>query len=178
MPEPRKQRSRRPEASTFRSRWNTVGGSIAAILLLPFLIAAAILITVWRRSVRRRFWRRYRGKTLLIWHSRRGWHDFCINNVLPVLPPNVLAVHEPPLDPDLTLVRKEAEPIDERFRPARPYLLFAIGHHVCTLSLNEILLPYKAAARRSDEVRHRIRQILQHQIGYGRQTCCRAKRPV
>lgn len=76
--------------------------AVRALAMLPLFVVAVVLLAVASpvialleakaRISLRRFRRREAGTFYLVCASRRGWHDFLRNNLIPVLPDDTQAV--------------------------------------------------------------------------------------
>jgi hypothetical protein len=145
---------------------------LLVIILLVVAIPISLVVMPWHSLARRRRQRRFleenAGKVFLIWHSRRGWHDFCVNNLLPALPPEIQCVHDrAPHPPDrLKLLRCLREAASSP--PSRPYLIFVGAAELHGVALHELLLPWKTRARRSRRVRREVGRIVAHALREGR----------
>lgn len=68
--------------------------TFAAILMAPLVIFKMITEERKQREKVRQFLRALGPQALLVWHSRRGWNEFCQNNLLPALPKGIIAVQD------------------------------------------------------------------------------------
>ena len=145
--------------------------SIAILLVIGFAVYAGILVAVViggpvllivNQLQKRRFLRRHAGQRFLVVRRRHGWGDFVINNVEPVLPSKTKCVWEDSKEPFATA------PLFTRWRlkrpggVRRPYLI-VFGEQPVKLRIipmHEKLLPLKAHARSSDEIREAVRAIV------------------
>lgn len=140
-------------------RWRLMRPFIALgiILTLPIVLPLILILTLIQA---RRTIRRYSGKVLLVWHGRRGWRDFCVNNVLPALPPGVEALHDVmPFDAHRDALRK-LESRDGHLHFARPYLLTIRNKRVQILSLNAALQTHKPNAKRDPAVQREVAVLI------------------
>lgn len=139
---------------------------LGVALFLLFFLA----ITMMRQGTRARFARLHHGRTYFIWASRRDWHDVVMNNILPALPPDVIAAHEhSPLGQSLRVARLIG--LDWQTRQhSRPYLLAPRGRRLHARSCNDPLQDLKPRARRSAAVQDQARVILAEQLAALRET--------
>ncbi|MGE0481433.1 MAG: hypothetical protein AB7Q17_13275 [Phycisphaerae bacterium] len=135
--------------ATFWPGWSSaVVGFLVALGVIVVLMLAAVLVAQLCDALRlARFRRRHRGRVLLVWSSRAGWHDVMRNNVLPAAPPDLVAIHEPSSGfghaPD-------SIPISARWTldgTRRPFLAYFDGRKLRAVSLNRRLQPHKLARR-------------------------------
>lgn len=128
---------------------------------LVYLVVANRILEPWRR---RRFRRRYAGRVVLVWTSRRGWHDFVVNNVLPVLPQGAMTIYQRKARP--------AVPSEDGFpiryvceKPlSRPYLVSIAPRGCFAILLNPELGQLKGHAARDPEVQRQVARILERAV--------------
>jgi hypothetical protein len=165
-----RQRAKRPPRGgppRQRSRFGIVMERLLVIaillLALPFMCIGFPLAGLAHRRRVKRFMREHDGHPILVWHSRRGWHDFCMNNLLPTLPEGVLTVHDtyPFWALPEQALRREVEHRAGTPQPARPYLLYISGRTVRTLSLNQPLQASKRRGKRDPTVQVEVAQTVQ-----------------
>lgn len=102
-----------------------------------------------------RFWRRYRRRVIVVWGSRRRWHEFCVNNLLPALPPEVEAVQQQLGGPRYWL----------GLCGPRPCLFLFRGRRVQLVPLQKDLLPLKQrTCRRDSVVQAEVRVIVERAV--------------
>jgi hypothetical protein len=150
---------------------------LVIILIVPFILVALppfciylavkMLLDRWRD---RRWRRKNEGTYFLVWTSRRGWHDFVVNNVLPALPGNVSVVRtgvgEGWLPTGLARGLREAKVC----QPPRPYLAVVSRSGVVALPLNDSLRGLKKRSKKQAAIRERVgriiaRSLLTSQVG-------------
>lgn len=150
-------------SSAARRVSQTVGIIVLVVVALPFLplfcICAVAKVLLWERWRDRRYCRKNDGRCFLVWTSRRGWHDFTVNNVLPALPESVSSVrtgmraHPPPVRLMQLLWR-------HKVRLARPYLLRVRRTGIVGLPLNGPLGALKACGKKDEKVRSLVRHVI------------------
>jgi len=139
---------------------------ILVLLVLPVILVFLPVHLLRRRSRIRRFHRRYQYRLILVWHSRRGWHDFCLNNLLPALPEGTIVMHDDRFNhPPERLNRREVEQQARLRPPRRPYLLYSDAGKLRMLSLNRALQPLKRRAKRDPVVRAEVAAAIDDAIG-------------
>lgn len=136
---------------------------IVLLVLAPAsLIGGAGVIFAWREACeRRRFIQRHRHQAYLLWDTRSGWHDFIVNNVLPLLPPDVepcprsrkLRLHK---SPNWQLWRF----VGWRAWRSLPSLVVMGDETLTVTSLYAPLAELSSCRKRSDEVRGVVEQRL------------------
>ena len=62
------------------------------LLFSPIWVPVIAVSSLREAGRQRRFLRNHEGVVLFCYTSRRGWNEFIVNNVLPVLPPTVGAI--------------------------------------------------------------------------------------
>lgn len=131
------------------------------VVLAPLWLPEVLWLEIRESRRARRFVREHRGRTLLVWHSRRGWHDFCVNQLLQALPPGVEAVRDPsPRVEAQAGIRRVAEHKAGLHQFKRPYLLHFSPSGPVMISLNEALQPLKPYGAVNPEVRRRVSTIV------------------
>lgn len=134
----------------------------ALLVAMPLgvMASAAALTSLRAREERGRFLQRHRQQVFLLWDTRGGWHRFLVNNVLPVLPPEVL--------PCPRGGRRAARPGELgvwralgswRWRSLPALAMFHDGE-VRTVSLHAALSSLAARRRRSPAVQAEVRARL------------------
>lgn len=130
------------------------------VLFLPVWLPSALFDRARRASRQRHFIREHASHVFLVWHARRGWYDFVRNNVLPALPPNVIAVQDRRHGgEDLAMIRRTAAP-PGRACPSHPFLAKIGQQHSPLISLNMALQSMKSRRRRDKGVQDEMRQLL------------------
>jgi len=112
----------------------------------------------------RRFLEELGPQALLVWHSRRGWNEFCERNLLPALPEGVMAVQDQRRRDSAYKDRRAAEKAHGVPSQARPYLLFSDGAKLRAFSLNQVLQPFKSQGKPDTAIQHKVRQVILDQI--------------
>ena len=121
------------------------------VLLSPIWIPIVLVVAAKEAITRRRVIRQNEGLCFFYYSSRRGWNEFVLNNVLPVLPATVVAVQVRGRGRDRYDRRRHVLGgcLWKLFNTVRhPYLLAVRAHRVRGVALHERLLPMKAHARR------------------------------
>jgi len=109
---------------------------------------------VWQHSVpfKRAFRRREAGHFYLVCTSRRGWHDFLKNNVIPILPENFRVVWAASaregLYPDV--LRHFAR--SRNFTVSKPYLVAVTPRALIHKELNAVMQELKIHPKKSEDV--------------------------
>ena len=103
-----------------------------------------------------RFRRQFRGRYILVSTTRDGWHDFIVNNVVPVLPEGSAV--------EWTRSRHVWRPVLAALRALhvqdeRPLLVY-VGKRVRGVSLKENLLPLRANVKKDPETQRRVAEIV------------------
>ena len=130
---------------------------LLGLTLLP-LLAVVLVRYEWKL---RRLRRLLAGQTILVWSSRHDWHNFIVNNVLPVLPRNV----RPFRRRSRVRTPKPEQGLRDllgAYQRARPYLARIGRSEVSIQPLNYALLPYKGHAGRTMEVQAVVAKIVRH----------------
>ncbi|MCX5674332.1 MAG: hypothetical protein NTX87_04935 [Planctomycetota bacterium] len=146
-----------------RTKWLAV---VAGAPLVLLLIAMAIpILFVWApyRCIRdawrcRRFLKKNAGRSYLVWNPHHRWHDFMVNNVLPVLPEGMESVRVGrgrPLTSDLRIAL-----IKSKVRLSKPYVVAVAREGLKGYSVNARLLEFKKSQGVDAEVRNRVADIL------------------
>ena len=136
----------------------------AGILLLPLIIYQISKAKRKEREEVRRFLQEMGPHILLVWHSRRGWNEFCQNNLLPALPEGIIAVQDRRRRDSAYKDRRSAEKANGVSNPARPYLLFSREGKLRALSLNHVLEPLKHRGRKDPAIQRKASRIILDQI--------------
>jgi hypothetical protein len=138
-----------------------IGLATAAAILLFLFSLPFILVKKIKAAIRlRMFRRREAGYVYLICTSKRNWHDFLKNNVIPILPDNFRVVWQKPLrsskQPDLFahLARSSVRSI------SKPCLVVVTPRALLHRSLNVPLQPLKAHSKRSADIRLQCARII------------------
>jgi hypothetical protein len=159
---------KRRRSGTHGRAFDSVVGVFILLLLLPLgIIAAPFLIIYYGIIEPCRRWcfrRRYAGRMVLVWTSRRGWHDFMVNNVLPMLPKGTITVCQRKTRPP---VLSEAGFPVRHLRLgslSRPYLVAIDSHRYSTILLNSKLGQLKDCAARQPEVQRLVARILEDAV--------------
>ena len=137
------------------------------VILLPIVIFVGVLAfpfvliyLPFRHLFRLGFRFSHLGQVYLMTTRSRGWAELIDNNVLPVLPPNMICLSEKHPESKykhlVDLVRREVHHSQQR-----PYLVI-IGRWRCrTVSLHDRWLEWKEAARERDpETQEKVRASL------------------
>ncbi len=134
--------------------------TFAAILTAPLLMFKMITEERKQREKVRQFFRGRGARALLVWHSRRGWNEFCQNNLLPALPKGIVAVQDRRRRDSAYRDRRLAEQADGIPDLARPYLLFFHKARLQAISLNRALWPLKHQGKASPAVQREVSRII------------------
>lgn len=138
----------------------TIRGISNLVILFPML-AAIGLICAFRDKLADWWFRRVNARKLFLICSRRNsWHDFLVNNLLPVLPASISVVW---FEPGSGSVRARSFPAS--FHSAlknceRPVLIAVTSSGFRVVPLDRELMKWKPQAHRSAAVQSQIRQIL------------------
>ncbi|MGQ9651916.1 MAG: hypothetical protein ACUVXJ_17565 [Phycisphaerae bacterium] len=132
----------------------------AGVILLPLIIFQITRANRKRREEVRRFLEELGPQALLVWHSRRGWNEFCQNNLLPALPERIIAIQDQRRRDPAYKDRRSAEKAHDVPSQARPYLLFSDGAKLQALSLNTVLQPFKSRGKPDTAVQRKVRQAI------------------
>ena len=134
------------------------------VLLPPLIIFQVTRANRKRREEVRRFLEELGPQALLVWHSRRGWNEFCQNNLLPALPRGIIAVQEKRRRDSAYENRRSAEKAHDIPRHARPYLLFSHEAKLKALGLNHILQPFKHRGKTDPAIQRKASRVILDQI--------------
>ncbi len=137
---------------------------IAAIpfgILLGAFALPVIFVMETKASISlRAFRRREAGHVYLVCTSRRNWHHFLKNNLIPVLPGNFRVIwHEPERDGQCPKTLEHFARSSILDIP-KPYLVAVTSRTLLHRSLNEVLQGLKAHAKKSEETRQQCVQII------------------
>jgi hypothetical protein len=146
--------------------WRDVLGALGGLALAIFLVAISpVLFLAFMPEIARKWWRHrrflrtQRGKVFFLWHARRGWYDFVRNNVLPVLPAHVRALHDRRRGGDeLRAVRDALARAHEPW--IHPTLVVVGTQRVHAFNLNQMLQEKKMLARRDVAAQADVRKML------------------
>jgi len=147
--------------------WKIVGKMGCALLLILVMVPLLVLsIPVFLVShivgsiSLRRFCRREAGHVYLICTSRRGWHDFLKNNVIPILPDNFRVVWCKSMHAGegMPLLRHLSH--SHIFNVSKPYLVAVTRRALVHKSLNTVLQKLKAHPKKSEHTRQACAQII------------------
>jgi len=133
---------------------------LAGIFLTPLIIFKIVTTQRKQREKVRQFLRGQGARALLVWHSRRGWNEFCEHNLLPALPEGIVAVHDRRRRDSTYTDRRSAERADGIPDLARPYLLFFHQARLQAISLNRALWPLKHQGKSSPAVQREVSRII------------------
>jgi hypothetical protein len=126
------------------------------ILAQPFILAREINAAISLRKFRRR----ESGCVYLICTSKRSWHDFLRNNVIPILPNNIRVVwhkSEPGYkQTDIFACLSRAGLADI----SKPFMVLVTPHALLHRSLNVPLQSLKACSKRSSDIRQKCATII------------------
>ena len=161
MPSPPRGNNR----SRLRKLLSSIANCLLAIILGAIVCSVGLLISpilmVRTAVIRRRFRRRFAGRIIFYYTPKRGYRDFIHNNVLPVLPEDVISVQMGrQVHDDL---HHPARYLPRAFRIARisrPFFVLIGRYKPVVLSANLILAPLKRSAAASVETQHKIREQL------------------
>ncbi len=144
---------------------SAIGIALAGFILLLSPVAVPVLLFVnWLR--RRSFLARHAGESLLVVSRRRGWRDFLVNNVEPVLPPRTrcvwLGVEDPNSDVMFFILWRMKRPAGLR----RPYLIVIPEDRprMHFVPMHDALLPFKARAKVSADTRRQVAAAIEAEI--------------
>jgi len=138
------------------------------IVAIPFLIVfgipAAIFFQTKAAISLRTFRRRENGHVFLICTSKRDWHDFLKNNVIPVLPDNFRVVwHKSVRDGEYSgLIGHLAQ--SHIFAMSKPYLVAVTQRALLPKTLNLILQDLKRHPKRSEGTQAACLQIIMNEL--------------
>jgi hypothetical protein len=138
------------------------------IVLAPFILAFILVVVlpgmiIWNINAAislRIFRRREAGHVFLICTSRRGWHDFLKNNVIPVLPDNVRVVWKKPAGKSEYRSFFRHLDCSHIFNVSKPYLVLVTPRALIPKSLNETLQKLKTHPEKSEETRRACAEII------------------
>ena len=137
------------------------------LLILPIVLSASLVHGRRQRKRIHQFFESHEnGTILLVWHDRRGWHDFCLNNLLPVVPDGI----EPIKNTHRTFGELDLQDWYEMERKAgskgtkRPYLLRIDEGSMTVTSLNQPLQPFKRCARKSRKIQSQVACVVKQAI--------------
>ena len=145
---------------------------VGALFFLVMSLVAFPVACLHRRRLWRRFYREHNGAALFVWGSRHGWHDFVVNNVLPVLPGQARSCHEVRRSEDDWKVLLKALREKQNRAEARPYLALVGRNEVEFVSLNGPLRLMKQHARRDPSVQRHVGQLIGDVIRTRRAETC------
>jgi hypothetical protein len=139
-----------------------VGGLIALPFIFVFEIRAAIALRVFRRKEA--------GHVFLVCTSKRSWHDFLKNNVIPTLPESFRVVWVKSVRdaryPDL-LGHFSRSRI---FGISKPYMVFVTRKKLYCRSFNAVLQELKASPKKSKDTQAAC-LIINKELGELRTNC-------
>ena len=141
-----------------------IARALISILAMPFLLVLGVPALVFSKAKGaislRAFRRREAGHVYLICTSRRNWHDFLKNNVIPVLPDNFRVVwHKSVRDGEHPAVLGHVDRSGILGVP-KPYLVAVTRRALVHKSLNRVLQEFKAHPKKSEETRRACGQII------------------
>jgi hypothetical protein len=130
------------------------------ILVIPLILSCEMKDAISMRLFRRR----EQGRIYLICTSKRGWHDFLNNNVIPVVPDGVRVTWQktghsdehPTIFAYLVHSRIAGVP--------KPYFVRITARHPVCRSLNPALRPLKASSRKSWETQQACAQVIKQTL--------------
>lgn len=126
------------------------------ILVIPLILSCEMKDAISMRLFRRR----EQGQIYLICTSKRGWHDFLKNNVIPAVPGNVRVVWQKARRNDeyprifAYLARSRV------FGVPKPYLVRITARNPICKSLNPALRRLKTCPRKSRETQKACAEII------------------
>lgn len=132
---------------------------VAVAMLGPILLVWAPYCCIrdaWRYH---RFLKKNAGRCCLVWSPRNRWHDFVVNNVLPVLPDGMDSVRADPdrmvaADFRMALVRSKV------WLPPKPFVVSVTRGGIKACTVNDRLQELKKSQAVDAEVRGRVAHIL------------------
>jgi len=142
-------------------------GIALVVLAVPFIIVLVIVALPFvgiaglcTRVVLRKFRRKNDGVVFLICTSRRGWHDYLKNNLLPVAPSELRVIwekhgREGPQEPIIINMQRS-----RIYNTTRPYLVVVREQGIRVVSLNGPLQEFKKTPKRSEQTQQLSRAIL------------------
>ncbi len=138
------------------------------ILVLPLIILLRIPLVLFSETKAaismRVFRRREQGHVYLICTSKRGWHDFLKNNVIPVVSGNVRVVWQEARRNDeyprifAYLARSRVSGVP------KPYLVRITARNPIYKSLNPAFRHLKARPRKSRETRQACAELIEQTL--------------
>jgi hypothetical protein len=141
---------------------------LSLFVAVPLGLLGAAILWAWLADAaeRRRFCARRAGEVFLLWDTRRGWHDFVQNNVLPVLPAGVVPSARG--RKRRTNARYDQEPwrhlpwLPWQRSGSAPCLLVVEADGTRVIPLRDALLALKSAhgGKSSDQARAKVRAAL------------------
>lgn len=142
---------------------------LAAIpfVLVLFIVVGipALIICETKAAVSLRvFRRREAGHVFLICTSRRGWHDFLRNNIIPVLPENFRVVWtKSARDGQFPNVLGHFAR-SRIFGVSKPYIVAVTPRALVHKSLNAVLQELKAHPKKSEDTQRACLEIINREI--------------
>ena len=136
--------------------------AVGFLLFLGFLLKEAVSLRMFRI--------REAGNVYLVCSSRRAWHDYLKNNLVPVLPAHVVVVWEKACGDrrsHTVLVNLRRSGV---FCVSKPYLAAVSKRAIRVASLNSDLQHLKNCARVDDSVRQESAQIVEMKLEQLRST--------
>lgn len=158
-------RRRTSEKITLRGMAEALGCLLVAPFVIVFVVIA-ILFSPFSSLANRlflwRFRRKHAGRAFLIWTRCRGWREFTVNNLFPVLPDGVVGVEA---GFGVTLCREDrrlakACALSGCCRDARPFVVRVAADGLLVVPLNGVLQELKRCGRRSAEVQRQTAEAI------------------
>jgi hypothetical protein len=147
-----------------RTRWLAVVAGVPIVLVGIALMGPILLVWAPYCGIRdawryRRFLRKNAGRCYLVWGPRHAWHDFIVNNVLPVLPDGMDSVRADPdrmmaADFRMALIRSKVR------LPPKPFVVSVTHGRIKACTVNDRLQELKKSQGIDAEVRGRVACIL------------------
>lgn len=138
-----------------------------AILLpvIPFLILTEYIRGRRIKSRLRKFCKEKAGSSYLVCTRRSGWFEFIVNNVMPILPPNVSVVW-PRRDRGQAVggVELLLHWTPEAYGVSKPYLMALSPDGVKIESIHEDLVKLKGSRRKDRETQQKARKIVEDKL--------------
>ena len=141
--------------------------SLIPLMILVLILACLLALPVFpfllgfRLYRKRRFCRLNAGRWFLVVSRRRGWYDFILNNVLPVLPPQASCVwveqphREPRRDQNVLLILGR-----HRRGVRKPFMVVVESRRLKVVHLHDQLRPFKQTRAQDETVREAISALL------------------
>lgn len=137
-----------------------VGAIWSAGVVLPLLAVVALAAALRDKFATWWFRVRHSGMTYIVCSRRDGWHDFVVNNLVPIVPERTKVVWFEPASRNAAAREFPSSCRRNLAQAGRPALLTIVKGSVRIVSLQDKLLQWKPHVARDAQVQSQVRAIV------------------